>query len=89
MLPCTFVIQDSEEWVEKIGACHQRAADRILQGCLKNAGIYIKLGQGLASFNHILPKQYLTTLEILQDKALHRKSKEVKSYNLLQSLTCI
>ena len=65
------------EGKEKIAQCHQRAADRILEGCLKNAGIYIKLGQGLASFNHILPIQYLKTLEVLQDKALCQKPHQV------------
>ena len=44
---------------------------------MKNGGLYIKLGQGLVSMNHILPKEYLSTLEVLQDKALHRKTNEV------------
>lgn len=45
---------------------HQRSAQRIVQGCLQNGGIYIKLGQGLAAVNHILPKEYVNSLEILQ-----------------------
>lgn len=45
---------------------HQLAAHRIVQGCLQNGGIYIKLGQGLAAVNHILPKEYVNSLEILQ-----------------------
>lgn len=45
---------------------HRRSADRIVQGCLKNGGIYIKLGQGLAAINHILPKEYIESLSILQ-----------------------
>ena len=47
-----------------MSGCHQRAADRILVGCLKNGGLYVKLGQGLVSMNHILPKEYLTTLKV-------------------------
>lgn len=45
---------------------HQRSADRIVQGCLQNGGIYIKLGQGLAAMNNILPKEYTKSLSTLQ-----------------------
>ncbi|XP_063244538.1 uncharacterized aarF domain-containing protein kinase 5 isoform X4 [Bacillus rossius redtenbacheri] len=58
-------------------AVHQRAADRILDGCLRNGGLYIKLGQGLVSMNHILLKEYLNTLKALQDRCLTRGSDEV------------
>jgi len=45
---------------------HQRSADRIVQGCLQNGGIYIKLGQGLGAMNNILPKEYTKSLSTLQ-----------------------
>jgi aarF domain-containing kinase len=45
---------------------HQRSADRIIHGCMRNGGVYIKVGQGLAAVNHILPKEYTETLSILQ-----------------------
>ncbi|RUS84736.1 hypothetical protein EGW08_007478 [Elysia chlorotica] len=69
---------DSEEYQTLIKECHQRAAERILVGCLKNGGLYIKLGQGLVSMNHILPKEFLSTLVVLQDKALSRQPHEVE-----------
>ncbi|VEN59431.1 unnamed protein product [Callosobruchus maculatus] len=56
---------------------HQRAADNILQGCLLNGGSYIKLGQGLVSMSHILPREYISTLKALQDKCLKREKDEV------------
>ncbi|BFZ13058.1 hypothetical protein BsWGS_16096 [Bradybaena similaris] len=70
--------EESQEYADLIKTCHQRAADRILVGCLKNGGIYIKLGQGLVSMNHILPVEYTKTLVVLQDKALSRKPHEVE-----------
>ena len=77
-----FLLQD-EEYAEKVKPVHLRAANRILNGCLKNGGLYVKLGQGLVSMNHILPKEYLQTLEVLQDRALTRRVDEVRvSYNL-------
>ena len=54
----------SPEYEHAMSGCHQRAADSILVGCLKNGGLYVKLGQGLVSMNHILPKEYLSTLKV-------------------------
>lgn len=61
-----------------MSACHQRAADHIVEGALQNGGIYIKLGQGLCSFNHLLPPEYIRTLQVLEDKALNRRYREVR-----------
>lgn len=68
---------EGEEYAQVIKGCHQRAADRIVVGAIENGGIYVKLGQGLACFNHILPREYTETLPVLQDKALRRKHGEV------------
>ena len=38
------------------------------------SGLYIKFGQGLATMNHVLPKEYTGTLKVLQDKCLRRQS---------------
>ena len=69
--------EDSAEYQEQLKIIHQRTADRILAGCLANGGLYIKLGQGLVSMNHILPKEYLDTLKVLQDKCLARGVTEI------------
>lgn len=57
---------------------HQRSANRLLEGCLLNGGLYIKIGQGVAAINHILPVEYTDTLKLLEDKCLVRKTDEVK-----------
>ncbi|XP_011209813.2 uncharacterized aarF domain-containing protein kinase 5 [Bactrocera dorsalis] len=49
---------------------HLKSAKRLLETCLLNGGLYIKMGQGVAAINHILPKEYTNTLEKLQDKCL-------------------
>ncbi len=71
------LLQDSDEWDQLAPTVHQRSASRILQGCLKNGGLYVKLGQGLVSMNHILPKEYTSTLEVLQDRVLPRGKGDV------------
>ncbi|XP_033755461.1 uncharacterized aarF domain-containing protein kinase 5-like [Pecten maximus] len=68
----------SEEYEQAIRPCHKRAAERMLLGCLQNGGLYVKLGQGMVSMNHILPREYIDCLVILQDKALSRRPHEVE-----------
>ncbi|KAI9017405.1 ABC1 family-domain-containing protein, partial [Gaertneriomyces semiglobifer] len=48
--------------------CHQRAADRLLELCKANQGIYIKLGQHIAALVYLLPSEYTETMRPLQDK---------------------
>ncbi|KAJ7991374.1 hypothetical protein DPEC_G00283150 [Dallia pectoralis] len=67
----------SRSFVEEMSLCHQRAADSMVQGAVQNGGIYVKLGQGLCSFNHLLPPEYVKTLQVLEDKALNRRCNEV------------
>ncbi|XP_074119322.1 putative aarF domain-containing protein kinase 5 [Sminthopsis crassicaudata] len=79
---CTNVIlrgvdENSPGYMEVMSACHQRAADALVSAAILNGGLYVKLGQGLCSFNHLLPPEYITTLRLLEDKALTRGYKEV------------
>jgi aarF domain-containing kinase len=60
-----------------IKTVHQRSANRLLEGCLLNGGLYIKTGQGVAAINHILPIEYTETLKLLEDRCLERKKDEV------------
>lgn len=63
--------------LQKIKEIHQSSANRLLEGCLKNGGLYIKIGQGVAAINHILPIEYTDTLKLLEDSCLERKFDEV------------
>ncbi|XP_039977292.1 uncharacterized aarF domain-containing protein kinase 5 isoform X4 [Xiphias gladius] len=74
-----FVAWMSPSYLAEMSACHQRTADCMVKGAIRNGGIYIKLGQGLCSFNHLLPPEYIHTMQTLEDKALNRRYKEVDS----------
>ncbi|XP_057684400.1 uncharacterized aarF domain-containing protein kinase 5 isoform X2 [Corythoichthys intestinalis] len=74
---CLFGVWMSPSYTSAISACHQRAAESMVEGAIKNGGLYIKLGQGLCSFNHLLPPEYIRTLQVLEDRALNRRYKEV------------
>ncbi|XP_053752291.1 uncharacterized aarF domain-containing protein kinase 5 isoform X2 [Panthera pardus] len=67
----------SPGYLEVMSACHQRAADALVAGAISNGGLYVKLGQGLCSFNHLLPPEYIRTLRVLEDRALTRGFREV------------
>ncbi|XP_072531786.1 uncharacterized aarF domain-containing protein kinase 5 isoform X1 [Salminus brasiliensis] len=69
--------ENSAEYTTTISACHQRAADRMVKAAIKNGGLNIKLGQGLCSFNHLLPPEYIRTLQVLEDKALKTSYEDV------------
>ncbi|XP_028356113.1 uncharacterized aarF domain-containing protein kinase 5 isoform X6 [Physeter macrocephalus] len=69
--------QNSPGYLEVMSACHQRAADALVAGAISNGGLYVKLGQGLCSFNHLLPPEYIKTLRVLEDRALTRGFREV------------
>ncbi|CAF1292494.1 unnamed protein product [Rotaria sp. Silwood1] len=75
---CFWTVSDtSPEYEIKLKECHKRAAARIAQGCIENGGLYIKMGQGMVSADHILPKEYTDGLRLLQDRALRRQRNEV------------
>lgn len=59
---------------EKLGAVgdtkgdiHLKAANRLLNLCRKNGGVYIKIGQHLANLDYIVPPEYITVLSSLFD----------------------
>lgn len=59
-------------YVEAEKLQHKRAAERVLQVCLTQGGLYIKLGQYAAANNHIYPREWTETLRVLQDQAARR-----------------
>ena len=48
---------------------HRKAAQRILELCRVNGGVYIKLGQHLANLDYLIPREYIDVLSSLFDDA--------------------
>lgn len=69
---------NKDNYEDLLNDLHQRSANRLLEACLLNGGLYIKVGQGVASINHILPKEYSNTLVKLQDKCLPTTKADVQ-----------
>jgi aarF domain-containing kinase len=63
------VDKGSEAYVEALEDCHARSADKVLQLCRAQAGVYIKAGQLLASLRPVVPRQFTDALAQLCDDA--------------------
>jgi aarF domain-containing kinase len=63
--------ETSKEYLDVIKEVHTRSAVSLAEGCMRNGGLYVKLGQGLVAMNHILPKEYIDNLKVT-DLPLHR-----------------
>ncbi|KAE8600042.1 hypothetical protein XENTR_v10017446 [Xenopus tropicalis] len=74
--------ENSPRYEAAMSRCHQRAADQLVEGAVQNGGLYVKLGQGLCAFNHLLPPEYTKTLRVLEDRALPRRPNEVQYIDL-------
>ncbi|KIJ61310.1 hypothetical protein HYDPIDRAFT_137889 [Hydnomerulius pinastri MD-312] len=68
-----------EERMEAYSGCHSRSARRVLKALLANGGVFIKLGQHMASLM-VLPPEWTSTMRPLQDKC------DPTPYPALQSL---
>ena len=58
-----------EELFEHKSSVHRRSAQRLVQLCLANGGVFIKAGQHVASLNQILPPEFTDGFKPCQDKA--------------------
>lgn len=58
--------------------CHKRAANRLLDLCCKNGGIFIKVGQHIAALQYLVPVEYVETLSVLHNKAPRSDIREIK-----------
>ncbi|KAG1742820.1 ABC1 family-domain-containing protein [Suillus lakei] len=56
-----------EDRLDAVSQCHVRSATKVLNALLANGGIYIKLGQHIASLI-VLPREWTSTMAPLQDK---------------------
>ncbi|VBB30347.1 unnamed protein product [Acanthocheilonema viteae] len=63
---------------QKLSAAHIRNAQKLLKLAEKNGGVYIKVGQHLASLEYLLPVEYTDVLCILHSRAPESRLTEVR-----------
>ncbi|RZB39466.1 putative aarF domain-containing protein kinase 1 [Asbolus verrucosus] len=57
--------KSSEEYKNLKSVCHKRSAEKLLDLCCTNKGVYIKVGQHIAALDYLLPSEYVQTMKIL------------------------
>ncbi|XP_055837635.1 uncharacterized aarF domain-containing protein kinase 5 [Episyrphus balteatus] len=67
-----------ENYEQLLKEVHLKSAKRLLDACLNNGGLYIKVGQGVSAINHILPIEYTQTLCKLHDQCLQTTKEDVQ-----------
>lgn len=77
--------RSTEEYRENIHLCHLRGAERILDLCRLNGGVFIKVGQHVASLQYLIPEEYVSVLSVLHANAPESDIDEVK--NLFETTT--
>lgn len=68
----------SDQSMKAWSDCHKRAAERLLELCCKNGGIFIKVGQHIAALQYLVPMEYVETLSVLHNRAPRTKIKDIK-----------
>ena len=63
---------------EDYSPTHLNSAKRLLALFMQNGGVYIKIGQHMASLIYLLPEEYTTTMQVLQNQAFPSKLEDVK-----------
>lgn len=61
--------KNSTEYKELKSKCHQRSAEKLLKLCCTNRGVYIKVGQHIATLDYLIPSEYVQTMKILHSHA--------------------
>jgi aarF domain-containing kinase len=74
-----------DEYLELKSECHKRSAERLLRLCRQNGGVFTKLGQHLSAMVYLLPREYTTTLKVLQDQCPASSLKDIDDMFLLDT----
>lgn len=57
------------EYKELKSRAHTIAANRLLELCCANKGVYIKVGQHIGALDYLLPAEYVQTMKVLHSRA--------------------
>jgi aarF domain-containing kinase len=63
--------ENEKNWEQQdMDALHEECATLLLNQFMENGGVFIKVGQTIASLNHLLPEPYIRIFQKCQDKVL-------------------
>lgn len=71
------LIRGSDEYNKIKSKCHKLSAEKLLELCCTNKGVYIKVGQHIAALDYLIPPEYVQTLKVLHSNAPTNKLEDV------------
>lgn len=69
--------KQSLEYKEAKSKCHKKSAEKLLELCCTNKGVYIKVGQHIAALDYLLPSEYVQTMKVLHSRAPTNSMSEI------------
>jgi len=67
----------SKEFLELKSSVHKKAAEKLLELCCINRGVYIKVGQHIGALDYLVPPEYVETMKVLHSQAPRSTIQEV------------
>ncbi|XP_046388341.1 aarF domain-containing kinase 1 [Ischnura elegans] len=67
----------SAEYKELRSQVHYEAAEKLLDLCRKNKGMFVKVGQHIGALEYLLPAEYVQTMKVLHSKAPDSSLKDI------------
>ncbi|XP_029048676.1 aarF domain-containing kinase 1 [Osmia bicornis bicornis] len=68
---------DTQEYLELKSKVHKYGAEKLLELCCANKGVYIKVGQHIGALDYLLPSEYVHTMRVLHSAAPQSSFKDV------------
>lgn len=59
----------SVEYMKLKSKVHREAAEKLLELCCANKGVFIKVGQHIGALDYLLPHEYIETMRVLHSQA--------------------
>jgi aarF domain-containing kinase len=69
--------KSTKEYRTQRSKAHQKAANRLLELCCLNRGVYIKVGQHIGALEYLLPIEFVNTMKILHSQAPSNTLEEI------------
>ncbi|KAK9306059.1 hypothetical protein QLX08_003121 [Tetragonisca angustula] len=68
---------NTQEYLDLKSEVHKYGAQKLLELCCANKGVYIKVGQHIGALDYLLPSEYVNTLRVLHSSAPQSSFKDV------------
>ncbi|XP_033328230.1 aarF domain containing kinase 1 [Megalopta genalis] len=68
---------NSPEYLDLKSRVHKFGAEKLLELCCENKGVYIKVGQHIGALDYLLPAEYVRTMRVLHSSAPQSSFKDI------------